>query len=158
TEGDDRLFDEITFQVGYMDLVAGKYLAPLVGPRAAIERLNIAGLRIVGGDYAASDLARFDSDEITDRIVDQVIAHGAERKSWLVFAVSIDHAGHLAAALVKRGIDARLLTGLTPRQERKDLVADYKTGKVRCLVGCDVFSTGFDAPAVDMIAIVRPTC
>ena len=158
TEGEDRLFEAVTFQAEYLDLVADGYLAPLVGPRDAIERLDVAGLRIVGGDYAASDLTRFDRDEITDRIADQIVAHGVDRKAWLVFAVGIDHAEHLAAALAGRGIDARLLTGRTPSAERKDLVPDYKAGKVRCLVGCDVFSTGFDAPAVDMIAIVRPTC
>ncbi len=158
TEGDDRLFSEVTLEAKYLDLVADGYLSPLVGPRDAIERLDVAGLRIVGGDYAASDLARFDRGELNDRIADQIVAHGVDRKSWLVFAVSIDHAEHLAAALTDRGIDARLLTGRTPSTERKDLVADYKAGRVRCLVGCDVFSTGFDAPAVDMIAIVRPTC
>jgi DNA repair protein RadD len=158
TEGADRLFEAVTFQAEYLDLVAEKYLAPLVGPRDAIERLDVAGLRIVGGDYSQSDLARFDSGGLNDRIADQIVAHGVDRKSWLVFAVSIDHAEHLAAALIGRGIDARLLTGRTPSAERKDLVADYKAGRVRCLVGCDVFSTGFDAPAVDLIAIVRPTC
>jgi DNA repair protein RadD len=50
-----------------------------------------------------------------------------------------------------------LLTGETPSAERDHLVANFKSGKVRCMVGVDVFSTGFDAPAVDMIAIVRPT-
>ena len=92
TEGEDRLFEVIAFQVGYLDLVAEKYLAPLIGPRDAIERLNVAGLRIVGGDYAASDLARFDRDEITERIADQIVAHGVDRKSWLIFAVGIKHA------------------------------------------------------------------
>jgi DNA repair protein RadD len=158
TEGADCLFEVIAFQAEYLDLVADRYLAPLVGPRDALERLDVAGLRIVGGDYAASDLARFDRDDITDRIVDQIVAHGIDRKSWLVFAVGIKHAEHLAEALGRRAIDARLLTGRTPSIERKDLVADFKAGRVRCLVGCDVFSTGFDAPAVDLIAIVRPTC
>lgn len=158
TEGADRLFEVIAYQAEYLDLVALKYLAPLVGPRDAIERLDVAGLRIVGGDYAASDLARFDRGELNGRIADQIVAQGVGRKAWLVFAVSIEHAKHMAAALAVRAIDARLLTGQTPGTERKDLVADYKAGKVRCLVGCDVFSTGFDAPAVDLIAIVRPTC
>jgi DNA repair protein RadD len=157
TEGEDRLFDEVAFEVGYSELVAGKYLAPLIGPKDTIERLDVAGLRIAGGDYSASDLARFDRSELTYRIVDQIVAHGAERKSWLVFAVSIDHAGHLTEALVERGIDARLLTGRTPKNERKELVADFKASRAHCLVGCDVFSTGFDAPAVDLIAVVRPT-
>jgi DNA repair protein RadD len=158
TEGKDRLFEVVAWKAEYLDLVAEKYLAPLVGPRDAIERLDVAGLRIVGGDYAASDLTRFDRDEITERIAAQIVAHGVDRKSWLVFAVSIKHAEHLAAALAERGVDARLLTGQTPSVERKDLVADFKAGMVKCLVGCDVFSTGFDAPAVDLIAIVRPTC
>jgi len=158
TEGDDRLFEAVTFEVGYLELVADGYLSPLTGPRDAIERLDVAGLRIIGGDYSASDLARFDSSKLTERIADQIVAQGAERKSWLVFAVGIDHAAHLAEALVNRGADAQLLTGHTPSAERKDLVADFKAGRVRCLVGCDVFSTGFDAPAVDLIAIVRPTC
>ncbi len=157
-EGEDRMFEAITYEVKYLDLVALKYLAPLIGPRDAIERLDVSGLRIVGGDYAASDLARFDRDEITDRIADQIVAHGVDRKAWLVFAVGIEHAEHLAEALGRRAIDARLLTGRTPSTERKDLVADFKAGRVRCMVGCDVFSTGFDAPAVDLIAIVRPTC
>lgn len=158
TEGNDRLFEVIAFAAEYLDLVADGYLAPLVGPRDAIERLDVAGLRIVGGDYAASDLARFDHDELTARIAAQIVEHGVDRKAWLVFAVSIKHAEHMAAALAGRAIDARLLTGRTSSTERKDLVADFKAGRVRCLVGCDVFSTGFDAPAVDLIAIVRPTC
>jgi DNA repair protein RadD len=157
-EGDDRLFNEIAFEVSYSELVAEKYLAPLVGPRDAIEQLDVTGLRIVGGDYAPGDLAHFDRSEITARIVDQIIEHGAARKFWLVFGVSIGHAANLTDALMARGIDARLLTGGTPKTERKELVADFKAGRVRCLVGVDVFSVGFDAPAVDLIAIARPTC
>jgi DNA repair protein RadD len=158
TEGKDRLFEVVAWKAEYLDLVAEKYLAPLVGPRDAIERLSVAGLRIVGGDYSARDLERFDRGPITERIADQIVAHGVDRKSWLVFAVSIKHAEHLAEALGRRAIGARLLTGQTPSVERKDLVADFKAGMVKCLVGCDVFSTGFDAPAVDLIAICRPTC
>jgi len=157
-EGTDRVFNAVAFDISYLELVDQKYLSPLVGPRDAIERLDVAGLRLVGGDYAAADLARFDRIDLTGRIADQIVAHGVDRKSWLVFAVSVKHAEHLAEALIDRGIDARLLTGRTARDERKDLVAHFKAGHVRCLVGCDVFSTGFDAPAVDLIAVVRPTC
>jgi DNA repair protein RadD len=158
TEGDDRLFDTVAYEAKYLDLVRDGYLSPLVGPSDPIERLDVAGLHIVGGDYNASELARFDSGGINATIAEQIVAHGADRKSWLVFCVSIAHAEHMVEELRLRGIDARLLTGQTPSDERKGLVADYKSGRVRCLVGVDVFSTGFDAPAVDLIAVVRPTC
>jgi DNA repair protein RadD len=157
TEGPDRVFETVAFEVSYLDLVAEDYLSPLVGPRAAIEQLNVRGLRLVGGDYSARDMSRFDRGDLTDRIAGQIVAQGAGRKSWLVFAVSVEHAEHLAAALVARGIDARVLVGTTPKRKRANLVARFKAAKIRCLVGCDVFSTGFDAPAVDMIAVVRPT-
>jgi DNA repair protein RadD len=157
TEGPDRIFDRVAFEIGYLDLVNEGYLAPLVGPRQEIERLQVAGLRIVAGDYSASDLARFDENDLTARIADQIVALGMERKSWLVFGVSVEHATHLCEALVFRGIDARLLTGSTPAHERADLVAEFKARRIPCLVGVDVFSVGFDAPAVDLIAIARPT-
>jgi DNA repair protein RadD len=158
TEGPDRIFDTVTYEIGYLDLVDQGYLAPLIGPREAIERLAVDGLRRVAGDYAASDLARFDRGDLTGRIADQIVALGVDRKSFLVFGVSVDHAAHLAEALVAHGVDARVLTGQTPTQERADVVAQFKAGNVRCLVGVDVFSVGFDAPAVDLIAICRPTC
>ena len=158
TEGPDAVFDEIAYAVDYLELVAAGYLAPLVGPKSKLTaRMRVKGLRLVAGDYAAADLARFDRADLTAAIADEIVAHGAERRSWLVFAVSVAHAKHLAAALRQRGVDARVLVGSTPKAERADLVAAFKAGKVRCLVGCDVFSTGFDAPAVDLIAIARPT-
>jgi DNA repair protein RadD len=157
-EGPHRVFDVIAFQIGYLELVAQGYLAPLVGPREEIERLAVEGLHLVGGDYSAADLARFDESALTARITDQIAALGVERKSWLVFGVSVAHAAHLCEALRERDVDARLLTGNTPSRERAELVAGFKAGNVRCLVGVDVFSTGFDAPGVDLIAVARPTC
>jgi DNA repair protein RadD len=157
TAGADAAFDVVAHDVGYLDLVRQGFLAPLVGPLEEIERLEVAGLRLVGGDYSAADLARFDDAQLTERIAEQIVLLGRERRSWLVFGVSIRHAEHLAQALIERGIDARPLTGSTPAQERAELVAGFKAGAVRCLVGVDVFSVGFDAPAVDLIAIARPT-
>jgi DNA repair protein RadD len=158
TEGADRVFDTVAYEIGYLELVKQGYLAPLVGPQQEIERLGVEGLRLVGGDYAAADLARFDETALTARIADQINALGAERKSWLVFGCSVEHAAHLAEAIRERGVDARLLTGTTPSRERAKLVAGFKAGNIRCLVGVDVFSTGFDAPGVDLIGIARPTC
>jgi DNA repair protein RadD len=157
-EGNDRVFDSIAFEIGYLELVKQGYLAPLVGPQQQIERLGVAGLHLIGGDYAPNDLARFDETALTARICDQIVTLGAERKSWLVFGVSVAHAGHLAEALRERGIDARLLTGATPARERAELVAGFKAGNIRCLVGVDVFAVGFDVAAVDLIAVARPTC
>jgi DNA repair protein RadD len=158
TEGADRVFDTVAFEIGFLQLVKENYLAPLIGPQQEIERLAVEGMCVVAGDYAPNDLARFDESDLNARIANQIVALGTERRSWLVFGVNVAHAGHLAEALRERGIDARLLTGATPARERAELVAGFKAGNVRCLVGVDVFAVGFDAAAVDLIAIARPTC
>ena len=49
------------------------------------------------------------------------------------------------------------MTGETPFPEREDSIATFKAGMVRCLVNVNVLTTGFDAPRVDLLAMLRPT-
>ncbi len=53
--------------------------------------------------------------------------------------------------------DAALITGDTPGAERDVLIEDFKAQRFRYLVNVAVLTTGFDAPHVDLIAILRPT-
>src|SRR5258708_31889879 len=56
-----------------------------------------------------------------------------------------------------RGISCRVVTGKTPLPERADSIAMFKAGMVRCLVNVNVLTTGFDAPRIDLLAMLRPT-
>ena len=56
-----------------------------------------------------------------------------------------------------RGVACRVVTGETPLTERADSIAMFKAGMVRCLVNVNVLTTGFDAPQVDLLAMLRPT-
>ncbi|KNB39498.1 hypothetical protein ACH54_03675, partial [Salmonella enterica subsp. enterica serovar Infantis] len=53
--------------------------------------------------------------------------------------------------------DAALITGDTPGPERDALIDNFKAQRFRYLVNVSVLTTGFDAPHVDLIAILRPT-
>ncbi len=53
--------------------------------------------------------------------------------------------------------DAALITGDTPALKRDVLIDDFKAQRFRYLVNVAVLTTGFDAPHVDLIAILRPT-
>jgi DNA repair protein RadD len=50
-----------------------------------------------------------------------------------------------------------VVTGETPLPERADSIAAFKAGIVRCLVNVNVLTTGFDAPRIDLLAMLRPT-
>lgn len=152
-------FNKLVYVKPYVELVRVGHLVRLIAPREALQAsYDARNVRIERGDYVTNELAdAFDRQDLNDLVATDIVWHGRKRHSWLVFAINIAHAQNLLAALVRRGIDARLVTGQTPAEERAKAFADFKARRIRCLVGCDVFTTGFDAPCVDMIAVCRPT-
>jgi superfamily II DNA or RNA helicase len=45
----------------------------------------------------------------------------------------------------------------TPKDERDRIIAAFKRGELRALASMGVLTTGFNAPGVDLIAMLRPT-
>lgn len=160
-EGDNRLFtDLIPAKAAGMsidDLLAQGYLAPLV-TRPVETTLDTSLVPIRGGEYVLKDLARaVDKDDTTQNACDEIIAMGADRDAWLIFASSVDHAYHISDYLTDRWINNRVITGNTPDGERDESIAAYRRGDVRALVNVNVLTTGFDAPHTDLLAFLRPT-
>ncbi len=82
---------------------------------------------------------------------------GKDRKSWLAFCSGVDHARHVAEEFGRQGITCRTIFGDTPKDERDAIIAAFKRGEIRALASMGVLTTGFNAPAVDLIALLRPT-
>ncbi len=80
----------------------------------------------------------------------------AFERSILLFANSVEHAEELAARLSLRGIRSRVVSGQTDRSARRDAVTAFRRGEVRVITNAQLFSTGFDAPGVEMVLIARP--
>ena len=57
----------------------------------------------------------------------------------------------------RQGISCRRIFGNTPKDERDAILAAFKRGEIRALASMGVLTTGFNAPAVDLIALLRPT-
>jgi DNA repair protein RadD len=49
------------------------------------------------------------------------------------------------------------VTGDTPKNERRDIIERFKASEIKYLVNVSVLTTGFDAPHVDVIAMLRAT-
>ncbi len=77
--------------------------------------------------------------------------------SVLVFMPSVLSAQVLAAILSYRGITAESVSGDTGRQRRREVIQQFKEGKIDVLTNCDLLVQGFDAPGVRTLYIARPT-
>jgi DNA repair protein RadD len=156
-EGENALFTDIAFEVSVRDLIDKGYLAALVSKRPK-TRLDVTGVGTRGGEYIASELqAAVDKEAITRAAIDEVVSHGADRKSWLLFCSGVDHATHVAEEVRRRGIACATIFGNTPKDERDAIIAAFKKRKIRALASMGVLTTGFNAPGVDLIAMLRPT-
>jgi DNA repair protein RadD len=156
-EGKDRLFTDIAFQVPVLNMIQQGYLCPVV-PKQTTTQLDVGGVGTRGGEFIAKDLeAAVDRDEVTRAAVAEIVQHGEGRGSWLVFCSGVAHARHVRDAIREHGVSCETVTGDTPGPERDAILAAFKAGRLRCVTNANVLTTGFDAPGVDLIALLRPT-
>lgn len=92
---------------------------------------------------------------VTRSIIEQVEQLAQQRKGVMVFAATVEHAIEVASYLPAE--QTALITGDTPTSERDTLISQFKAQQIKFLVNVSVLTTGFDAPHVDLIAILRPT-
>lgn len=157
TAGEDPLFTNVATKVTMRELLDLGFLAPLV-PAPTVARIDTRDVRTSGDDYVVSELAKVtDRADLVEATCDEIVDLARDRKRWLVFAVTIEHAEHVKEALQARGVAAEMVSAETPKQERAALIAAFRKGRIRCLVNVAVLTTGFDVPEVDFIALLRAT-
>lgn len=158
TQGHGALFTSIAYRCNVASLIADGYLSPLVSgsPSTQIDTSQVATRM---GEFAARDLElAADIAEVTERVADDVSdAIKTGRTSALLFGCSVSHAHHLAEAVRARGHSCEVITGDTDTMIRQAIIGRFRRRELTALASCDVLTTGFDAPVVDVLAIVRAT-
>ncbi len=79
------------------------------------------------------------------------------RMRALGFCVSIPHAEFMAREFTALGLTSRAISGETPRDERRQVLAQLRRGELRCVFSVDVLGEGVDVPNVDTVLLLRPT-
>lgn len=158
TEGAEALFTSIAYSVDVKKLIVDGWLSNVITGYATAS-IDLKGVGTRMGEFAANDLElASDVDKINDAVAADIkTALDSGRTSALVFGTSVAHAKRIANATRMLGISTEVIVGETPPGERDVIIAAFKARKVQCIASCDVLTTGFDAPVVDVIALVRPT-
>ncbi|MGM0698453.1 MAG: DEAD/DEAH box helicase [Actinomycetota bacterium] len=128
----------------------------LEGGRVAMEAAGggkLAALRTISKDSLNSLGENVDRNL---RIVDHISSLDPD---WpvLVFTPSVASAHVVAALLKAREIEAKAVSGQTPRGERTRIISEFRKGSIQVLTNCDVLTHGFDAPRVRALYVAKPT-
>lgn len=155
--GRGALFTDIAYEAPVGDLIRDGYLCRLIS-KATLTQLSTAGVATRGGEFVASALEQaVDQVDTTAAAVREMCELFADRRKWLVFCAGVKHAVHVAEALNACGIPTAAVHGELPAEERSQALADFRAGKLRAVTSMDILTTGFDEPAIDAIALLRPT-
>lgn len=156
--GDNRIFHSISYNADLVRLIEEGFLSRIVA-KGTKEEISTEGVRRVAGEFVSRDLeAAALVDGKTKKAVQEILSRSADRKAWLVFCCGIKHAEVVATELQNNGVNVATVFGDTDKADRSLVVERFKRGDLSCIVNVNVLTTGFDAPHVDMIAMLRPTC
>lgn len=146
------------------DLITGKpvswlidhhFLAPV--DYYAPSQIDASKLRTKRtGDYSEDSI----KEAIKPKIYGNAVKHYlklAAGKQAIAYTYNVDSAIKLAQAFSSRGITARAVAGSTPKEERKQIIEDYRAGKIQIVTNAELFTEGLDLPNVDCVIMLRPT-
>lgn len=153
----DCFFADCVFEQPLRLMVRQGYLARPRRVDAAVERYDFSQLApSARGLFSEAELNRAASGQrVTPGIVAEIVERARDRRGVMIFAATVLHAEEIMGYLPQG--EAALITGGTPSRERERLIGDFKAERLKYLVNVAVLTTGFDAPHVDLIAILRPT-
>lgn len=156
--GDERaLFRDCIYELPLRYMIKNGYLVPP-------ERLDMPVVQYDFSRLAANAAGLFNEAElnrelkqqqrITPHIIQQIVTFAEDRQGVMIFAATVEHAREILGLLPA---SSALISADTPSGERDALITAFKARELRYMVNVAVLTTGFDAPHVDLIAILRPT-
>ncbi|MGW3412217.1 DUF3427 domain-containing protein [Streptomyces sp. NPDC000888] len=92
---------------------------------------------------------------IVKAVEEKIVEPGAMRA--LGFCVSVAHAHFMAEYFRAAGLNALALSGETPAEQRRQALADLRSGALQVVFSVDLFNEGLDIPDVDTLLLLRPT-
>ena len=154
----DKPFRHCIYELPLSYMINRGYLTRPELVNAAVAQYDFSALtQDRFGEYAEKDVNQLLSkhQRVTRAIIEQVMEMAAERQGVMIFAATVQHAQEIAGYLPEQ--ETALVTGATDLRDRDQLIQRFKQRQLKYLVNVSVLTTGFDAPHVDLIAILRPT-
>jgi superfamily II DNA or RNA helicase len=123
----------------------------------APRKMDTSGLRISNSDFDQKQLfERVSKLEIIGDTVENYKEFG-QGKPAICFCVNTVHSKMVAEAFRRAGIPAIHCDADHSEKERDDATKGLKDGTYKILTNCNIFSTGFDAPFIEVGLFARPT-
>lgn len=154
----DHFLNHVCYEVGVRELIVQSYLSPLV-TKAGLARVDTSNVHIRGGEFVASEMEDLmDQESLVQSACREIIEYTQDRRSVLIFTTGVKHGRHVQEVLrTEHRVDCGFVSGDTPTSERDATLKSFREGQLHYLCNINVLTTGFDAPNIDCVVMLRPT-
>lgn len=152
-------FHQLVTRVSAKEMLDAGYITPMRIGAINASRYDTSGLHLNRmGQYDANDVDRafVGHGRKTAAIVADVIEQSRHYSGGvMLFAATVKHALEIMASLPPTL--SGMVTGDTPKDERRRIIEAYKAGLIRYIVSVGALTTGFDSTWTQVIALLRQT-
>ena len=154
-----RLFKKCIFDLSLMFMIKNKYLTLPIKIDAPVACYDFSSLKRESATESFSkkniDKLLKEQTRITPGIINHIVTMAEGRQGVMIFTSTVRHAKEILGLLPEE--HSNLIIGETEQPQRDEIIQKFKEKKIKFLVNVSVLTTGFDAPHVDLIALLRPT-
>jgi DNA repair protein RadD len=156
--GKDRQFDKFIEPKGSTipELIDRGMLSKMVS-KIADASVDTSDLSVRGGEFIKEELESLFGGSEVDKACSEIVQRSQGRKSIIVFCTGVAHALAVKQKLETSISPCEIIHGKTSPGDRESIIESFRLGITRCVVNVDVLTTGFDAPNIDCVAILRAT-
>ncbi len=153
----ERFFKKCIYDLSTRFMIKNEYLTPPIKITSPVASYDFSSLKLDGTQFITAQIEALlkDQKRITPLIIKNIIDMSEDRNGVMIFTSSVNHAKEILESLPVE--KSALVVGDTESQERIQIIEAFKKQELKYLVNVSVLTTGFDAPHVDVIAILRPT-
>lgn len=166
------VYASVAFDYELPQAIEDGWLCPIRERIVEIHNLDYSKVRTTAGDLNGRDLAEVLSNEkVLLGQVDATLREAGGRKALVFSSPGYKTEGEDTFRISERlteifnrdrpGLSgpgtARLITGETDKEERKQTLKDYQANHFQVLTNVGVFTEGFDEPSIKLVVMARAT-
>ncbi len=150
------IFQYMVSAITTEDLIKQGYLAQY-DYYAPKTNADFTKVKIKNGDYDTEEIEKvMDNKKIYGNIIEEY-KKLANNKKTIIYCASISYSKKIEKLFNDNGFSAKHFDGTTPKNERDQIIEDFRNNKIKILTNVDLIGEGFDVPDCECCLLLRPT-
>ncbi|WKZ15445.1 MAG: DEAD/DEAH box helicase [Candidatus Jettenia caeni] len=147
------IYEDIIAPISVQSLIDKGYL---IQPKYYGAKQDLSGVKVKMGEYDNKELfEKADKKVLYDGVVEKFKQFGQGKA--LVFCINIEHSKKTLQAFIDAGYKSAHLDCDTREDERKTILAKFKSGEYQILTNCAILTEGYDLPDIGTVILNRAT-